>query len=278
MVMLSCGINDVGTGVKPSDFEANVVAIAERMKARRVRLMVLTTTNLQMAVEEPRLDEINRILHRVAAKYGLTVAEVYDRMQQGRKQEKSLWEDGCHLNLAGYRYMARAVLDALGRRDVPAPRSSTPGSCLGWCETGKCCRLPNRGRPWTRSQSWPLRPTPLGEATALPETAKVAAWWFDQERQRGASVSLPQRFGPANGFIAVADIDCPTARTACLNVGAELAAVWLNGKRVVGPGDPPRGWHPGSCRKPVQLLPGKNRIVVETGRVFVSITDDAFWD
>jgi hypothetical protein len=84
--------------------------------------------------------------------------------------------------------------------------------------------------------------------------------------------------GAAPSYIAVADVLCAQAKDVYLNTGAELRTVWLNGRRLLGPGDPARGWHPGSYRIPVRLQAGNNRLVVETGSSFVvMLTDVRDW-
>jgi acyl-CoA thioesterase-1 len=280
LVMLSCGINDAAHGVKLADYEADVTAIAERMKAERVKLMLLTTTNLRAAhgPAVAKLHEFNAALRRIAAKYGLTVAEVYDRMEEGRKKEATLWEaDGCHLNFAGYRCMARAVLDALGQRDVPVPAELRLGLLPGLVREWKvlACKEP---RTLDEKTIGAIHPDGEWRIYTVPETKKVGNWWRDQERRRGASISLAEMFGPAKSFLLVADIPSAQAKDAWLNTGCELRQVWLNGRRLLGPGAPGRGWHPGSYRIPVRLRAGTNRIVVETGSsFFVGLTDTKDW-
>ncbi len=280
LVMLSCGINDMGLGVSLAEYEASVTAIAERMRAEKVRLMLLTCTNLgpQNAAEEPRLQAVNAVLHRIATTYGLTVAEVYDRMQEARGKEKTLWEDGAHLNFAGYRHMVRAVLDAMGYAAVPVPTvqrvSLLPGVIPQWRVLARKEACP----PLDAAAVAALHPDATWRDYAVPEPKPVASWWLDQERRRGVVVSLKENLGPATGFIAVAELKERRARAAWVNVGAECGSVWLNGTRVFGPGLPAKGWHPGGYRLPVQLQKGANRIVLETGgRFFLSVTDAFDW-
>jgi lysophospholipase L1-like esterase len=281
LVMLSCGINDRAHGVKAPEYEATATAIAERLKAKRVTLMILTTTNLgpAHAADEPALQEFNKALHRVAAKFEFPVAEVYDRMQKARAKGAKLWEpDGTHLNFAGYRCMARAVLDALRRRDVQVPAEL------------KVSVLPGLIREWTILPLKEDRPalddkkvaalTPDGSwwKYTLPETGNPASRWLDQERQRGVCVLLAENVGTAKGYLAVADVPAPRPRNAYLNTGAEVRSVWLNGRRVLARDEPYRGWHPGSYRKVVELEAGNNRIVIETGsHFFISLTDTDDW-
>lgn len=280
LVMLSTGINDVAAGVTMADYEATITAIAERLKSEKIRLMILTTSNLapHLAQEEPALQKVNAILHRAAANFGAPIAEVYDRMQEARSKESSLWMDGVHLNLAGYRYMARAVLDAMGDSDVPVPTelrvTLLPGVIRDW----KVLPLRDPSPPLDEKSINGLRVDDRWKTETLPEEKKPDNFWLDQERRRGVAISLKELFGPAKSFIAMTSYDSPTARDAFLNVGGDLHTAWFNGKRLYGPGDPSRGWHPGGYRIPIHLQSGANQIVVETdGRFFVSVTDNFDW-
>jgi lysophospholipase L1-like esterase len=279
-VMLSCGINDVASGISMGDFEKSVTAIAERMKREHVRLYILTTTNLgpEHADIEPKLVEANAVLHRVAAKYDCPVAEVYECMQAARKAGPGFWMDGVHLNLAGYRHMSRAVLDALGGGEIPIPTELHPLLLPGVIKQWQVLALPEVRPPLEEKDLAALASHGTWKPLALPEKTRGDNFWFDQERQRGVAISLRENFGPAKSFIAIAELDSPEEREACLNLGGELRTAWLNGKRVFGPGDPPRGWHPGAYRIAVHLNKGINQIIVETdAHFFASITDNGDW-
>ena len=116
-VVLSVGINDVFHQVTPADYERDVAAIAGRLKKEGVPLLLLTPTVLgpKHAKVEKRLAEYVAILR----KHG-PVAEVQALMKEAGPG--LLEPDEVHLTFAGYRVMARAVLDALGRRDAEVPQ------------------------------------------------------------------------------------------------------------------------------------------------------------
>lgn len=283
LVTVSCGVNDMGGGMSLADYEANVVAIIERLQRERVKVMLLTTSNFadRLAADQKQLAPANAVLHRLAAKYQLPVAEVFDRMEEARNVEKGgLWEaDGCHLNLAGFRAMARAILDALGEKDVPVPTemklTPLPGILREWrvkvIADDKAPRLDDAGAA-------AIQPDVTWKTLLLPDPKPADGWWWDQERQRGFAVSLRRDFAPGTRFVCVADVPAKSAERLFLNTGGELGPVWLNGVRVFGKGEPPKGWHAGGYRLPVELVPGVNRIVLETnGRFCLSLTPDDQW-
>jgi acyl-CoA thioesterase-1 len=124
LVLLSAGINDVLRKVDPADYEKDVTAVAERLKKEKIGLLILTTTILgpKHEAEDKKLADFNAVLRRVAAKYDCKVAEVYEQMSRARSAGRDLLEaDNVHLNFAGYRLMARAVLDALGYAKTAVP-------------------------------------------------------------------------------------------------------------------------------------------------------------
>jgi lysophospholipase L1-like esterase len=274
-VMLCCGINDLAGGVPMTNYEATITAIAERLKTERVGLMLLTTSNLRGGAQAAALEEIGAILHRVARRYDLPVAEVYDRMEEARKAGKDLWEpDGAHLNFTGYQCMARAVLDAMGARDVPVPAELRcqvlPGIITRW----KILTVADNEPPLNDARVAALKVDDRWKDYTLPEEKKVANWWPDQERSRGYAISLNELFGGKRHY-AVATLHSKP-RQAFVNTGGELGTVWLNGKKLDVHAD--RGWHAGGNRIAVTLEKGANTLLVETGgRFFISVTDTDTW-
>ena len=280
LVTFSAGINDVLRNVDPADYERDVTAIAERLKREKIGLVILTTTILgpKHETEDKKLTDFNAALRRVADKYGCKVAEVFEQMAKGRAAGQDLLEaDQVHLNFAGYRLMARAVLDALGYPKVAVP------------EKLKLEPMPGLVREW-RVKAYAEKPPALTEETAaaltpddswkpytLPEKEPVSMWWLDNERQRGFAVSLPKLVGPAKEYRAAAVVDAEKAGKVFFNTGAQLESVWLNGKRIYH-NEGWTGWHAGKERVPAELREGRNTVVIETGEpFFLSITEDNGW-
>jgi lysophospholipase L1-like esterase len=274
-VMLCCGINDLGMNVPLTNYEANVTAIAERLKQEKVGLILLTTSNIRGGAGAEGLRAIETILRGVARKYGLPVAEVYARMEEARKEGKDLWEkDGAHLNFEGYRAMTRAVLDVMGYKDVPVPTEQhcqpMPGIIARW----KVLTVPDQEPPLDEKRVVEMKVDERWNDYALPEEKKLDHWWSEQERSRGFAMSLNELFGGKRHY-ALAEVVSP-ARKAYVNTGGELGAVWFNGRKLDIVRD--CGWHAGGNRVPVEFRQGTNTVLVETGgRFFLSITDTNTW-
>src|SRR6185436_9515725 len=129
---------------------------------------------------------------------------------EGRTAGRELLEpDQVHLTFEGYRTMVRALLDALGRRDVAVPDELRVEPMAGLI------------------REWRIRALPDGEWTplTLPQPGKASHWWLDQERRRGFAVDLG-----AKKVQAVAVLESKEARDVFVNTGAGLASVTLNGK------------------------------------------------
>jgi lysophospholipase L1-like esterase len=260
LVALSVGINDVFRKVTPEDYEADVLAISDRLKRDGIPMLLLTPTLLgpKNAQAEPGLEEYTRILRRLAARQAYAVAEVRSAMEGG---EGLLEPDQVHLTFAGYRVMARAVLDALGHKEAPVPPELELGPMPGLV------------------REWKIRALPDGEprTLALPQPGKAAHWWMDQERQRGFAVELDKALGPAKRFAATATLESKEPRDVYFNTGAELGSLSLNG-RLLWKNEGWTGWHAGKERIAARLAAGSNAIEIEAGTsFFLSVTDENSW-
>jgi lysophospholipase L1-like esterase len=263
-VALSVGINDVLRNVTAADYEADVTAISERLKRDRIPLIVLTPTVLgpKHADAEKRLADYVGVLRRIAEKEGYAVAEVHDRMREARAAGRDLLEpDQVHLTFEGYRVMARAVLDALGRKDLAVPDALALEPMAGIL------------------REWKVRALPDGEpkALTLPRPEPAAHWWFDQERRRGFAVELDKVAGAAKRFQATATIESKGAREVFFNTGADLSSIRLNGAPL-WKSEGWTGWHAGKERIAARLAAGANAIEIECGAsFFLSVTDGNTW-
>jgi len=263
-VALSVGINDVLRNVPASDYEADVTAISDRLKRDRIPLIVLTPTVLgtKHADAEKRLAGYIEILRRIASKEGYAIAEVHDRMSEARAAGRELLEpDQVHLTFEGYRVMARAVLDALGRKELAVPDALVLEPMAGLL------------------RDWKLRALPDGEpkTLTLPRPEPAAHWWFDQERRRGFAVELDKVAGPAKRFQATATIESKEARDVFFNTGADLSSIRLNGAPL-WKSEGWSGWHAGKERIPARLAAGANAVEIECGAsFFLSVTDGNNW-
>jgi lysophospholipase L1-like esterase len=280
LVVLSAGINDVLHKVDPADYERDVTAIAERLKKEKIGLLILTTTVLgpKHEAEDKKLADFNAALRRVAEKYGAKVTEVNSTMARARADGQNLMEaDQVHLNFAGYRLMARAVLDALGHPKVAVPEKLKLEPMPGLVREWRVKAFTDKPPALTEEAVAALAPDNSWKPYTLPEKESVPAWWLDDERKRGFAVSLPALVGPAKEYRAVAVAEAKKAGKVFFNTGSQLESVWLNGKRIYH-NEGWTGWHAGKQRVPAELREGRNTVVIETdGPFFLSVTDNADW-
>ena len=280
LVTLSVGINDVLRGVKPAGYEADVREIARQLRERKIPLLVLTTTALgaKHAEADGRLAEFNAILRKIAAENDYQVAEVNALMQAARSDGAEVLEpDEVHLTFAGYRVMTRAVLDALGHKEVAVPAELKaelmPGVVMNW----KVRVAPADQPSLTEKEVAELRPDDRWRDLALPESKRLAQWWQDQERQRGFAQSLAEAAGTGQTYQGFAEITTEKPREVYFNTGAQLSVIWLNGRQIYK-SEGWTGWHAGKERVPATLEIGKNTVIIEAGgSFFLSITDDNDW-
>ncbi len=279
LVVLSAGINDVLHGVKAEDYESDVVAIAVALRDKKIPLLLLTPTILGPKHEEAdkKLGDFIFSLGRVSRRYDAALAEVNQQLRTEQRQGTKLLEDDqVHLTFAGYRAMARAVLDGLGHKDVPVPKELKPELMPGIVRDWKVKALEKADALDDKAVAQ-VKPDDSWKALALPQKGPLAHWWADQERQRGFAQEIDKLAGPGKAYLGVTTVDSAKARKAFLNAGAQLSAVWLNGQRVYK-SDGWTGWHAGKERVAIDLKEGKNALVIETGPAFfLSITDDDQW-
>lgn len=271
LVSLSIGVNDVLRKVTPEQYEERVAAIADRMAAAKIPMLVMTTTVLgpKNAEAERKLADFNAILHRIAERHGWRVAEVNRLMSEARAEGVAVNEpDEVHITFAGYHVMVRAILDALGYPKVPVPGRAKlavePGVIPEW----KIRAAPEKSPALDAKAVAALKPDGSWKTCTLPEKDPLPHWWADQERQRGFAMSLDKIIGPAKSYQGIALVDSDKARRVHFLPGASLQAIWLNGERIWKVGDAWLGWHAGRERVPAELKAGRNTLVIETGSQF----------
>lgn len=279
LVALSVGINDVVRGVSNADYERDVRSVAEQLKAKNVPLMILTTTVLgpKNAESDKRLVDFNAILRRIAEEHGAKVAEVNRDSQAARQRGEQLLEvDDVHLSQAGYRVLARAVLDGLGYTDVPLVKEIKLELMPGVIEQWQMRASPEN-KPLDAAGVASLEPDSTWKSYRLPETEPRDHWWEEQERHRGFAQSLAKLLGPGKLYQGVTYLKRDQPTKVYFNTGGQLQSIWLNGEQVFKSSGW-TGWHAGKERIPVTLQAGQNTVVIEAaGTFFLSVTDDNIW-
>ncbi len=140
LVTFSAGANDALRNVSPESYEAEVRAIADRLKKERISLILLTPNMLgptRQPVGQKNLDAYELILRQVAKEYGLRVAEVNQRQKEDAAAgHAQLAADDLHPNWQGQCMIARAVLDAMGYTQIKVPdrivNEPLPGIIAEW--------------------------------------------------------------------------------------------------------------------------------------------------
>ena len=282
LMTISVGVNDVLRSVPLADYEADVRAILERMKKASIPVLVLTTSVLggKTAEADKRLAGHNEILRRLAGEFGCRVGEVYALMDKARRGGRVvLEEDFVHPNYQGHRVMARAVLDALGHRDVPVPAQMVVRPLPGLVTPWKLRAVTDpKARPLDANTVVAVRPDATFKTLAVPEQTPQKHWWSEQTRQRGYALSLAEVAGKAPRYVGVATVSAGEAHRAYFNVGADLQAIWLNGRQIYKASPEWQGYHAGRERIAAELKAGANTVVIETGgQFFLSVTDNNDW-
>jgi lysophospholipase L1-like esterase len=300
-VTFSAGANDALREVTPAQYEAALREIVAKVRARGARLILLTPCALLKrdgktpAEQEAhgkrvqgRLDEFEKIIRTVAAENGGTVAEnralMAAAMQAG---QIILAPDNVHPNYAGQALMARSILDAMGYRDVALPQTFEPRLFPGIIPEWKVRLAPldDKKQPvrLTTATAGELKPDDTWLTYTLPDpvptNAPSAGDWNEQIRRNGFALKLQERLG-AGMVQAVADVNTDREKHAYVQVGGGVASVWLNGLRIHDQGTAWTGFHAGKERLPISLVPGRNRLVVETGgqHFFLAVTDGMVWE
>jgi lysophospholipase L1-like esterase len=280
LVMLSAGINDILRKVSTADYEKDMAGIAERLQKEKIALVLLTPSILgpKHAEAEKKLADYIAAIRTIAEKHGVRVAEVHERMKEGRAAKKEMLEpDEIHLSFAGYQAMTRAVLDALGHKDAAVPAELKIELMPGIIKDWRIHVVAKKEVGLDEKSVANLKPGDDWKPYTLPETEANKQWWLDQERRRGFAMSLDRKIGPGKLYLGYATIDSPRARKVYFNTGAQLNGIWLNGKRIYK-NDAWTGWHAGKERIAADLVAGKNVIVIETGsQFFLSVTDTNDW-
>ncbi len=289
LVTLSVGANDSLQGVSPEAYEADVRAIAAKLKQEGVPLILLTPNLMGARLQSKGgavLTAYEVALRRIAADYGLRVAEVNRRQSADLAGgQPQLTADGVHPNYEGQRMIARATLDAMGYEAVPVParihNKPLPGVIGDW----KFRVVDPKEGPLTASTVAQVKPDAHWTSYDLPEEEALAAdpsgadTWLDDYRAQGMGVSLNKKVGDGTGsqFLGYAVLKAKRPGPMQFHTGADLRALWLNGKQIYH-AEGFRGWHPGRESVTADLVKGNNVIVIETGAIFfLSATDKSFW-
>jgi lysophospholipase L1-like esterase len=277
LVMLMTGVNDQAMSM--AEYENMLRDMIIRLQKQKIDVMLLTLTVIDPLANpaNKKLDAFDEVIRRLGREMDCAVAEVSEPMKAAMAAGRKLHEaDHVHLNLDGYRTVARAVLDALGYRDVPLPSTFKPPLLPGVIREWRMRPADDQAALEEKTVA-SLKPDETWKTVALPLSTPVENWWKDQERQRGVAVGLNTVLGAGKRFQGIAVLRCDREHPVYFNTGADLQSVWLNDK-LLWQRKEWTGWHPGKERLPAVLRAGENVIVIESGAdFFLSVPDDKWW-
>jgi hypothetical protein len=230
-----------------------------RLREQGVGAMLLRPSPRTDPAGAERFPPYLEVIDRVAAAYGLPVADAFGEFVRGaRAGRKMLGPDGIHHDRDGFEGMARAVLDALGYPETAIDMEIRP--------------YPNSLLAWDMSE-----PVPWNTGDPIPElhdarnwrpydrqaAVKALPWWDAAFAMRGAwmpfACAKPEqpsvRFGRT--IFEVKDDGEKELQIG----GSPPLMVWLNG-REVWRALKAHGYHPNADRLPVRVVKGKNEIIV----------------
>ena len=304
IVTFSAGTNDSLRGVSAEQYERSLRTIARKVKAAGGKMVLLTPCVINPAeTKDPKVRQASearakaaeavaaeyaKVIRKVAREQGSPVAETNALMRQARAAGKQVMTaDGIHPNYFGQSLMARSILDALGHKDVPLPRTFAPRLFPGVIRAWKMRPAPLDAKKQPQvlddksvkdiaaDDTWKTYTLP----EPVPQGKPTAEDWLEQERRNGFALQLDKRVGkgPIQAWTV---LDEKKSRKAFVNTGIGVATVWLNGRKVHTQGNAWTGYHAGKERIAVQLKEGKNVLVVEIqgAHFFLSVTAKQVWE
>lgn len=279
LVVVQAGANDVSRKITQEEFKRLLSGIVTQLREKDISVILLTINirGEKLIADEPLVAKFNEEIRAMEDGAAVRVADAFALQAKDRAEGENVVEkDGLHPNYQGQRLIARAVLDAMGYGEVPVPAEQQfalyPGVIPEWQFIAVA-----DGKALDATIVAALSPDENWKKYNLPETEAQEHWWSEGERLRGFGLSLEQRIGKAKRYYGVAYLESPAPRSACINTGAGLQAVWLNGALVFR-STAYAGWHAGRERLPVTLQAGRNVMVIEAvGNFFLSVTDSADW-
>lgn len=129
ILILNCGVSDARTGKRTPiiKFKSDITQIVEKAQAANIKVYILTATMLTENIHHSRLNRrlqpYNDCLRQIAKDKNCTLVDLYNDMEQTRKQIRKVYPglrneiltyDGIHMNPMGNIVIARSLLQAFG--------------------------------------------------------------------------------------------------------------------------------------------------------------------
>ena len=283
VVLINAGANDAGRKITSADYAEDLKAITDQLDAQSVRVILVTPTSVgpKHARNRPYLAAYEQAMSDLAGAKDYPIAQISRVFCQSAGFDQPRLEllggDDLHLDFAGYRVMARTVLDALAYPQLPVPQQQNLQILPGLIRDWRIRPIGQKKLPLNALAVSNLKPqSDAWKAYSLPEPEPVDGWWPDQERQRGFAMNVSKYVGKSKQYLGHAIVESQTDRQVQFNTGGGLSSIWLNGEelyRQVGW----TGFHAGKERIAATLKPGINTVVIEfSGSFFLSVMPRAF--
>ncbi len=271
--------------VSPRKFEQHLRQLCNRLEEDSIEPILVIDYPFESGSFEitSRQKEYQQVVTSIAQERSYRIADAeFHFLSAPIELDQLASNDGRRPSFEGHRLLAKAILESFGFQnpeiDQTIELSMLPGVIKQWKYKTKEDLQPltvQAVRSLEVDSTWDEILIPLPENTFAKRIANESHLVGYRDRMRGFATSLPADFRP--GIVAVSQIQFDAPKTAYLNVGASVHAVWLNGDQVVRL-DEWTGWHAGKKRVKVELSAGENQIVIEAGdNFFVSITDELDW-
>ncbi|MFN3151565.1 FecR domain-containing protein [Bremerella sp.] len=271
--------------VSPRKFGQHLLQLCDRLEGDSIEPILVIDYPFESGSPEitSRQQEYRQVVTSIAQERGYRIADAeFHFLSAPIELDQLVSSDGRRPSFDGHRLLAKAVLESFGflnpEIDQTIELSMLPGVIKQWKYKTMDDIQPLTAqavRALEVDSTWDEISIPLPENTFAKRIANESHLVGYRDRTRGFATSLPADFRP--GIVAVSQIQADAPKTAYLNVGASVHAVWLNGEQVLRLSEW-TGWHAGKKRVAIALAAGKNQIVIEAGdNFFVSVTDDRDW-
>ena len=277
--------------IDPGDFEMHIRKTIKFLLKNNIKPIIMT--GYPMKTSNPvclkLLESYNRTLRQIAAEGNYPLAEadvIYDLYKNSETAGQLVDNDEKYSTFEGYRVIARSILNSFGYNSLRVPKKlrykMLPGVIREWYATDailKSDQLTKEEIANLNYKNWDKIHLPQPAQDKISARLLIPHQTYPiQARSLGAAMSITKDY--RNKTRAVAEVYSENESKKFINLGEDIKAVWVNGKKLQKEflGIYIDGRHPGFYRLPITLKKGLNTIIIEANNsFFVSITNKIDW-